>query len=279
MGYMAEIEHDWKPICTNTLFEILTDYPLACKESKPAKGRLYFDLKLGRLLIQQENGQMERQSIEDSALPEHEPKSFFSLREVALLGLAVGILFVVAVMLFVSKIPSEIPSVKPVEPSGRVVIPINWSPSSNFVLQARMAMRGKTSAKYVSANSAIAKLEPDAGQSAETDVRRAVTQWAGAWSRQDAESYLACYAGDFRTPDGMSLAEWEAQRELRIAKPHSIKVALKQIEVSFAGDGIATVRFVQDYRADSYLEKGTKKELRLKNENGRWRIFSEKTIF
>lgn len=229
-------------------------------------------------VAQQESGQATRQAVEYPAPPEHESKSFFSLRIVALLGMTVGVSLVAAVVLFIGKVPSEIPAVTLVEPSGTDIGPVNRIQSGSIVSSASVAMSKKVSAEHAPAISPIAKSKTDVPPSAETGVRLAVTQWAAAWSRQDAESYLACYADDFNVPDGMSRAAWEAQRKSRIAKPRSIKVVLTQVEVSLASDGIATVRLVQDFRADNYRETGTKKELRLRNENGRWRIFSEKVI-
>ena len=114
-------------------------------------------------------------------------------------------------------------------------------------------------------------------QDTETAVRMAVEQWAEAWSRRDVASYLACYADDY-VPDGMSRATWEARRKLRISRPRSIKVELRQVEVSVSPDGIASARFVQDFRADNYRETGVRKELRLKNEHGRWLIVGEKAV-
>jgi ketosteroid isomerase-like protein len=229
-------------------------------------------------IAQPENGRTTHQDIGYFALPEQPPQSFLSLRVVVLLGIVVGASLVVAVMLFIGKVPSGIPPVTPVDSVVKDVDAVNPLPSGNIVPQENVAMGKKTSVEHASAKNAIAKSKPGVQQGTESDVRLAITQWAEAWSRKDVEPYLACYAGDFSTPDGMSRAAWEAQRKLRIAKPQSIKVMLKQVEVSFAGEGIATVRLVQDYRADAYRETGTKKELRLKNENGRWRIVSEKVV-
>lgn len=54
MGNLAKVEHDWKPLCTDTLFEIQTDHPVICMEHKRTKEHAYFDIKLDRFLSQQE---------------------------------------------------------------------------------------------------------------------------------------------------------------------------------------------------------------------------------
>ena len=54
MGNLSTIERDWKPLCTETLFQLPTEHPLICMEHKKTKERAYFDIKLDRLLSQQE---------------------------------------------------------------------------------------------------------------------------------------------------------------------------------------------------------------------------------
>ncbi len=54
MGNLAKAEQDWKPLCTDTLFEIQTDRPVVCMEHKQTREHAYFDIKLNRFLSQQE---------------------------------------------------------------------------------------------------------------------------------------------------------------------------------------------------------------------------------
>jgi len=112
----------------------------------------------------------------------------------------------------------------------------------------------------------------------EAEIRQMVMQWAEAWSRRDAAAYLAFYAADFSLPEGMQRAGWEAQRQSRLRKYRSIEVTLNNVEISYSGGDVASVRFTQDFLADSYKEIGTQKELHLKNIQGRWLIVSEKNV-
>lgn len=114
-----------------------------------------------------------------------------------------------------------------------------------------------------------------AAQSAEPEIRNAVNQWAEAWSRRDAAAYLAFYAAEFPPPQDLSRSEWEVQRKSKLGKYQSITVTLKNIKVSHAGGDEAKVNFTQDFKADSFKEMGTQKELRLKKIQGRWMIVSE----
>jgi hypothetical protein len=113
-------------------------------------------------------------------------------------------------------------------------------------------------------------------QRGEMEIRRAVMQWADAWSRRDAASYLSFYAADFNPPEGMRRADWEGQRKSRLSKYRSIKVTLRNMKISYLGGNTASVSFAQDFRADNHMEIRTKKELDLKNAQGHWRIVNEK---
>jgi len=115
-------------------------------------------------------------------------------------------------------------------------------------------------------------------QRVEPEIRQMVMQWADAWSRRDAAAYLSFYAVDFNLPHGVHRADWEALRQLRLRKNHSIEVILKNIKISYTGSDAASVRFAQDFWTDNYKETGTPKELRLKKSQGRWFIVRERSL-
>ncbi|HVJ13570.1 MAG TPA: tetratricopeptide repeat protein, partial [Burkholderiales bacterium] len=68
------------------------------------------------------------------------------------------------------------------------------------------------------------KPAPAADPSAE--VLKAVNAWADAWSKKNADAYLAHYARDFKTPGKETRAEWEKNRRARITAPKSISVSI-----------------------------------------------------
>ncbi|MGH8720843.1 MAG: tetratricopeptide repeat protein [Burkholderiales bacterium] len=107
------------------------------------------------------------------------------------------------------------------------------------------------------------------------DVLEAVTAWADAWSRKDANAYLAAYAKDFRTPKGEPRSDWEKQRRERVTTPKSIAVKLDFTRVIDKGDGRVSVTFRQDYQSDVFSGSATKTLLMGKSEDGRWRILQE----
>lgn len=107
-------------------------------------------------------------------------------------------------------------------------------------------------------------------------VAAAVTAWADAWSRKNANGYLAAYERDFRVPGGQKYADWAKERRERITAPKSIEVKLSDIKVDMTGDTAAKVRFRQSYRSDR-LSSTTSKTLLMQKSGGRWLIHEERT--
>ena len=113
-----------------------------------------------------------------------------------------------------------------------------------------------------------------AAPSGESDITRAVQSWASAWSRKDVKTYLASYASDFQTPNGMSRKAWEAERTQRIDKPGKLQVNVEDLKVSLSGDK-ATVKFRQHYTSAT-LKSSASKTLVLVRSGNRWLIQQER---
>ncbi|MDR1708375.1 MAG: nuclear transport factor 2 family protein [Candidatus Accumulibacter sp.] len=101
-----------------------------------------------------------------------------------------------------------------------------------------------------------------------------VREWAAAWSRKDVPAYLAFYAAEFQTPNGLPRAKWEAERRARIDKPGRLQVNVDDIKVSAAGDK-ATARFRQRY-ASATLKTQAVKSLAFVKSGERWLIVQER---
>src|SRR5688572_1951920 len=115
-----------------------------------------------------------------------------------------------------------------------------------------------------------------AAPDASAEVVKAVNGWAEAWSKKDADAYLAYYAKDFKTPGTEARAEWEKSRRARITAPKSIAVGVESAKVTLSGAERATVTFRQNYRSD-VLKSNTRKTLVMVRANGRWQIVEEKS--
>ena len=108
------------------------------------------------------------------------------------------------------------------------------------------------------------------------EVLKATRDWAAAWSAQKSDKYLAFYAKDFITPDGMSRSAWEDQRKERITKPKSIKVEVQDAKVKEHDSQHASVSFKQSYRA-SHLKTSSSKVLVWVKNDGHWQITEERS--
>jgi tetratricopeptide (TPR) repeat protein len=107
------------------------------------------------------------------------------------------------------------------------------------------------------------------------EVLKTLKDWAQDWSRKDAQSYLAHYAKDFRTPGGESRDKWERTRRARIAAPKSISVQITSPKVTISGNNQATVTFRQSYHSDRFTGESNKTIVMVKRD-GRWLIQQEK---
>ena len=105
-------------------------------------------------------------------------------------------------------------------------------------------------------------------------VAAALEAWRVSWSRRDAAAYLAAYAADFKLPDGLTRAQWEAQRRERLARPTRIAVRTENPSVHLAPDGSATVYFTQSYVSNLFSES-VSKTLVFGNYGGSWLIREE----
>lgn len=100
-----------------------------------------------------------------------------------------------------------------------------------------------------------------------------VRDWARAWESQDAERYLELYAADARV-GRRDRAQHAAHKRALFARDEPIEVRVGDVEVLEEDAGTVRVRFLQDYRSPSLSDFG-RKELLLREEDGRWRILRE----
>ena len=101
-----------------------------------------------------------------------------------------------------------------------------------------------------------------------------MSAWAAAWSRQDADAYLACYASGFTPPGGRGLEDWRQIRRQRLAAPDFIEIGIQKLKVKHTGEKTARARFHQTYRSDKFHDQ-VAKTLYLVWEADRWQIVRE----
>ncbi len=106
-------------------------------------------------------------------------------------------------------------------------------------------------------------------------VTTAIEDWAAAWSRRDADAYLAAYSPKFKAPGGEARASWESSRRERITAPKKIVVKLSDIRIKDLGNNRAQASFHQRYRSDK-LASSTHKVLELMKSGSGWQIVEER---
>ncbi len=106
------------------------------------------------------------------------------------------------------------------------------------------------------------------------EVLKAVNAWAQAWSKKDADAYLAHYAPSFDPPGRQSRADWEKERRQRIEAPKSISVSVDSPKVTMHGANQARVSFRQNYRSDR-LKSNSRKTLEMVKSDKGWLIEKE----
>lgn len=103
-------------------------------------------------------------------------------------------------------------------------------------------------------------------------VTEAVRQWAAAWSRKDADAYIAAYVPGYKGAEP-SAAAWQANRRDRIQGKAKISVEVSNIVV-LIGRSQKSATFTQAYAADS-LRQQNRKTLEFEQREGRWLIVRE----
>lgn len=105
-------------------------------------------------------------------------------------------------------------------------------------------------------------------------VLTALEHWRAAWQARNAAVYFAAYAPDFRPPNSLSRAKWEAQRRDRMTRPSFINVQVRDPQVTIGRDDIAVVSFTQVYESNLVKESGHK-TLRMARYGNDWLIVEE----
>ena len=108
-------------------------------------------------------------------------------------------------------------------------------------------------------------------------IEIAINNWVNAWASKNIDNYISSYAMEFKPSRGLSRAKWELQRRERLANPSFIKIKLTNIKIEIRYDGLANVRFTQQYQSDSYKDE-VKKIVTVKMINNKWLIMRERVL-
>ncbi len=173
----------------------------------------------------------------------------------------------------VAAAPTSTPLVAPPLPSAPATGPARAIPVTVPVATAPTPVAAAAPAPVASAPAPAAS----AKNAGDTDnVLSAVRGWASAWSKQDADGYIAAYSTTFKPDDGKSRREWERERRERVTSPTYVKVDVAEPAVIINGDGTAEVKFRQNYDSNRLKSHSVRKTLSLVKTGSGWQIVRER---
>lgn len=157
---------------------------------------------------------------------------------------------------------------EPVRPDIQPLPPLDETPATEKKPAANPTASDKPAAP------AKPSAKPSAKRNPKAEVETTLQAWAEAWSKRDAEAYLAFYDSGFKTPDGRPFEEWSVERKGRVTRPEFIKVELSKLRVEAKPDH-AKVRFQQSYESN-LLKNVSWKTLVLTRVEQTWKIVEER---
>lgn len=117
-----------------------------------------------------------------------------------------------------------------------------------------------------------ARLAPERGR-----LERAIESWRSDWSKLDTEAYLAHYAGDFRTDDGMGKAAFGDYKRRVNAGKRRVEIRVSDLSLfAYPGEpGLVVAQFLQNYVSDNFASSSRKDQYWRRQPNGEWKIIRE----
>ncbi len=116
---------------------------------------------------------------------------------------------------------------------------------------------------------------PAVVNASEGEIQKAVNNWARAWSSRDMNGYLSSYTKDYTPSNKQTNSAWTEERKARILGKNKITLKISNVTINISANGLlATVKFKQDYRADT-LTTSSRKTLELVKTGDRWLISKE----
>ena len=148
-------------------------------------------------------------------------------------------------------------SIAPVAPSASAPTPVPIPPVAPATTMGRAERAGTAAAPTI------------------PDCEAVVRGWADSWSQRDYKRYVGYYSANFKPMLRRNLDDWSRFRNQRLGKSY-ISVELADLVVEPGANATCTARFVQTYHSPDYSDR-VEKTLKLRNEQGAWRIMSEKS--
>jgi len=119
----------------------------------------------------------------------------------------------------------------------------------------------------------VGKVPPRREKTALKEIEDFIHVWKDAWERKDLEKYIGLYDRTFRS-DGKDLRAWRRYKSRLNRKYVSFKIRISRVKIVKDSVSNLKVRFIQDYKADTYHDSGVK-DLFLLKRGKQWKIKKE----
>ena len=117
--------------------------------------------------------------------------------------------------------------------------------------------------------------KPEEVESLRSDLASSIENWRRDWESRNTDAYLRHYARKF-TSNGLSLAQWSAQKHQVNAAKSWIKVGVSDLSLLLypGKEEMAVATFEQDYASSNLSNRMMKRQYWIR-ENNKWRIVFE----
>ena len=108
-------------------------------------------------------------------------------------------------------------------------------------------------------------------------ISKRIESWRTRWSARDTDAYLAYYADEFHTDDGMDRKAFALHKRRVNQSKHKIEVRISDLDLfSYPGEQtLVLAEFTQEYRSDNYTTSTRKEQYWRREADGSWKIVRE----
>ena len=117
------------------------------------------------------------------------------------------------------------------------------------------------------------KVPPRRKKTSPKEIEDFIHFWKNAWERKELDKYIGLYDRTFRF-HGMDLRAWRSYKSRLNRKYGSFKIRVSKVKIIKASGNKLKVRFIQEYKADTYHDSGIKNLFLLKR-GKQWKIKKE----
>lgn len=117
------------------------------------------------------------------------------------------------------------------------------------------------------------KVPPRRKKTSPKEIEDFIHFWKNAWERKELDKYIGLYDRTFRF-HGMNLRAWRSYKSRLNRKYGSFKIRVNRVKVIKDSGNKLKVRFIQEYKADTYHDSGIKNLFLLKR-GKQWKIKKE----